>query len=78
MGHVVLPELGEGIKCATVAFWHVKAGDFVNEEDDLLEVVTDKASFNVSAGKKGKVKKIYIKLGDEVKVGETLALIEKE
>ena len=76
MIEVVLPELGEGIKKATVASWQVKVGDQVQEEDDIVELVTDKASFYVSAGKSGTVKKILVKAGQEATIGETLAVIE--
>ena len=76
MKHVVLPELGEGIEKATVACWHCKEGDRVNLDDDIVEVVTDKATFNVSCGAKGTVKQILVKEGQDAKIGECLALIE--
>ena len=53
MSFVTLPELGEGIEKATVACWHYKVGDRVTRDDDVVEVVTDKAVFNVVAGASG-------------------------
>lgn len=74
--NVILPELGEGVEKATVAFWHCKVGDRVQKDSDLVELVTDKASFNVSADQEGVVKEIFFKEGDEVKIGEVLAVLE--
>jgi pyruvate/2-oxoglutarate dehydrogenase complex dihydrolipoamide acyltransferase (E2) component len=76
MTYVVLPELGEGIETATVAFWHAKAGDTVSADQDVVEMVTDKATFNVSAGHAGILKKVLAKVGDEIKIGQPLAVIE--
>jgi pyruvate/2-oxoglutarate dehydrogenase complex dihydrolipoamide acyltransferase (E2) component len=75
MNKVILPELGEGIQKATVACWHFKVGDKVSQDDDIVEVVTDKASFNIPAGQAGQVTQIFIEEGREAKVGETLAVI---
>ena len=74
--NVVLPELGEDIEKATVACWHHRIGDAVKEDDDLVELVTDKASFNVSAGAGGVLKKILVAEGEEAKIGQPLAVIE--
>lgn len=73
---VVMPDLGEGIEGATVACWYLKEGDLVNKDDDLLEVVTDKATFNVSSNESGRVKEIFFKEGQEAKIGTCLATIE--
>jgi pyruvate/2-oxoglutarate dehydrogenase complex dihydrolipoamide acyltransferase (E2) component len=76
MSAVILPELGEGITKATVACWHNKPGDRVQEGDDLVELVTDKATFNVSAEKNGILKTILVPEGKEAAIGATLAVIE--
>ena len=73
---VTLPELGEGITKATVACWHVKQGDRIQEGDDLVELVTDKATFNVSAEKNGTLKEILVAEGQEAAIGAALAVIE--
>ena len=75
MHRVVLPELGEGIEKAVVACWHCRVGDQVNQEDDIVEVVTDKATFNIPSPAKGEVKEILFQEGREAKIGETLAII---
>ncbi len=76
MESIVLPELGEGIEKATVACLDCQVGDLVQADEDLIEMVTDKATFNVSASQSGKVKEILVKEGQEVEIGKTLILIE--
>jgi pyruvate/2-oxoglutarate dehydrogenase complex dihydrolipoamide acyltransferase (E2) component len=76
MAEITLPELGEGIKKATVACWHVKPGQLIEKDDDVLEVVTDKAVFNVPSPQSGKLKDVYALVGQEVAIGEVLGLIE--
>jgi len=76
MANVVLPELAEGVNKAIVTYWHFSVGDKINEGDDLVEMATDKASFNVPATTSGTISKVFFEEGDEVKVGDTLAEIE--
>ena len=76
MEKIVIPELGEGIHKATVALWHFKIGDSVKEGDDVVELVTDKASFNVPSHCEGILKSIMAKEGEEIKIGAALAFIE--
>ncbi len=75
MKPVVLPELGEGIKTATVACWHVKVGQQVEADEDIVEVVTDKATFNVPAPENGMIQKILVPEGQEVSIGSVLAVL---
>jgi pyruvate/2-oxoglutarate dehydrogenase complex dihydrolipoamide acyltransferase (E2) component len=74
---VVLPELGEGIVKATVSYWYYKEGDKVQEKDDLVELTTDKATFNLPSPCSGILSEIYFHEGDTVNVGEALAAIEE-
>ncbi len=76
MEQIILPELGEGIQKATVACWHYKVGEQVKKNDDIVEVVTDKATFNVPTGTLGTIKEIFVEEGEEIKIGEVLATIE--
>ncbi|MBN1869905.1 MAG: lipoyl domain-containing protein [Candidatus Omnitrophica bacterium] len=76
MKNVILPELGEGIEKALVACWHVNVGERVAGDDDLVELVTDKATFNVSADVSGIIREICVGKGQEVSIGEVLAVIE--
>lgn len=74
---VVLPELGEGIEKATVSYWYFKEGEKVNEKDDLVELTTDKATFNLPSPCSGTLLEILFHEGDNVNVGEVLAIIEE-
>lgn len=73
---VILPELVSGIKEATVTYWFYKVGERVNEKDDLIELVTDKATFNLPSPASGTVMQIMISEGDVAKVGDVLGVIE--
>lgn len=75
---VVVPSLGSGIDQVEVVMWHKKEGDFVTQQDDLVELVTDKASFFVPAPVCGKIKKIRVLEGSSVLIGNVLADIEQE
>ena len=75
MNEIHLPELGEDIGKATIACWHKKIGERVVADDDICEVVTDKATFNVSSGVDGILKEIRFKAGEEASIGDVLALV---
>lgn len=77
MTKVALPELGEGIDKATVSYWYFKESDKVNEKDDLVELTTDKATFNLPSPSSGTLSEIFFREGDTVNVGEVLAIIEE-
>jgi len=77
MTKVVLPELGEGIDKATVSYWYFKPGEKVNEKDDLVELTTDKATFNLPSPCSGMLSEILIPEGETVNVGEVLGVIEE-
>lgn len=76
MVNVVLPELGEGITQATVACFHLKPGDPVRKDDDVVEVVTDKATFNVPSTAEGLINETFCTEGDLVPVGTVLFTVK--
>jgi len=78
MAEIVLPELGEGIEKAKVAYWHCMPGASVKAEDDAVEVATDKATFNIPAGMEGVITKIFVDVGEEIAIGAPLAEIRSE
>ena len=79
MYEVKLPDLGEGAgEEAIVSLWHFEEGDEVHEADDLVEMMTDKATFNVPSPVSGILSEIMADEGDTVEVGEVLAIIEEE
>ena len=76
MADVIMPVLGEGIEKATVSFWYFKPGDQIKEKDDLVELATDKATFNLPAPCSGILNRILVTEGTVAKVGEVLGVIE--
>ena len=74
---VRLPNLGDEVTEATVQFWHLEEGDSTQEGDDLVEMATDKAVFNVPSPVSGVIKEIVADEGDTVEVGGLLAIIEE-
>lgn len=77
MFKVTLPELAEGVEEATVSYWHFEQGNDIKEGEDLVELVTDKATFNLPSPCTGTLIEVLSVEGDTVKVGETLAIIKK-
>lgn len=75
MTDVTLPPLADGVDKANVSYWHHGVGDSVKEGEDLVELVTDKATFNLPAPASGTLKEVVVSEGDEVKTGQVLARI---
>ena len=79
MYELKLPDLGEDAgNEAVVSFWHFEEGDGVREGEDLVEMTTDKATFNVQSPKSAILMEIVADEGDTVEVGEVLAILEEE
>ena len=70
-----LPDVGEGIAEGEVVKWLVKEGAEVNENQPLVEIMTDKVNVEISSPKKGTILKLMAKEGQVVKVGEVLLAI---
>jgi 2-oxoglutarate dehydrogenase E2 component (dihydrolipoamide succinyltransferase) len=75
MTDVKLPHLAEGVDKANVSYWHKQIGDAVKEGEDIVELVTDKAAFNMPSPASGTVKELLAQEGDEVRVGQVIARI---
>lgn len=78
MGEVRLPELADGVTRAIISMWHFGEGDSVRKDDEFVELITDKAAFNMPSPFSGKVKKVMFAEGETVNVGDVLAVIEEE
>jgi pyruvate/2-oxoglutarate dehydrogenase complex dihydrolipoamide acyltransferase (E2) component len=74
---VPLPSLGEDANPeAQVSAWLAAVGDHLNEGDDLIEMVTDKAAFTVPCPRAGVLREWRVAEGDDVTVGDIIAVIE--
>src|SRR5829696_5547518 len=73
-----LPDIGEGIAEAEVVAWHVKVGDRVEEDQQLADMMTDKATVEMESPVAGTVTKLAGEVGDLVAIGSVLVEIETD
>lgn len=75
-GHqIIMPALGMAQDTGLIVAWHKEPGDAVAADDVLFEVETDKSTMEVPAGKEGFLAAIHAAGGQEVPVGEVIAVI---
>ena len=73
-----LPDIGEGIAEAEIVAWHVKVGDTVGEDQQLADMMTDKATVEMESPVAGKVLEVAGEVGDMIAIGSVLVVIETE
>ncbi len=73
-----LPDIGEGIAEAEIVKWHIKIGDVVAEDDQIADVMTDKATVEMEAPVSGKIIGLAGEEGDIIAIGSMLVEIEVE
>jgi 2-oxoisovalerate dehydrogenase E2 component (dihydrolipoyl transacylase) len=73
-----LPDIGEGIAEAEIVAWHIKVGDRVEEDQQLADMMTDKATVEMESPVAGTVTKLAGEVGDQVAIGSVLVEIETE
>ena len=73
---LLLPSMGEGVMEATVIEWLFREGDFVAEDDSVVEIATDKVDSDVPTPVSGKIVKILVEKDQIAKVGEPIAILE--
>ncbi|MEP2989141.1 MAG: dihydrolipoamide acetyltransferase family protein [Parasphingorhabdus sp.] len=73
-----LPDIGEGIAEAEIVAWHIVVGDMVEEDDQIADVMTDKATVEMEAPVSGKIVAIAGEAGDVIAIGSMLVEIEVE
>ena len=71
-----LPDIGEGTAEAELVAWHVDIGDFVEEDQPLCDVMTDKATVEVTAPFSGKVVERRGAPGEMLPVGGDILLFD--
>ena len=72
---VKMPNVGESVQEGVIHKWRIKSGDFVNRDDILVELETDKATVEVVAESAGVIE-IIKKQGETVAIGEVMARID--
>ena len=73
-----LPDIGEGIAEAEIVAWHVKIGDSIAEDQQIADMMTDKATVEMESPVAGKVIELAGEVGDQIPIGSVLAVIETE
>ena len=72
---VLVPILGESVVEATVSKWIKKQGEFVEMDEPIVELETDKVTLEVPAAISGTLDNLVVSEGDTVEVGALLAII---
>ena len=73
-----LPDIGEGIAEAEIVTWHVKVGDTIAEDQQIADMMTDKATVEMESPVAGKVVELAGEVGDQIPIGSVLAVIETD
>ncbi|WP_447727858.1 dihydrolipoamide acetyltransferase family protein [Sphingomonas koreensis] len=71
-----LPDIGEGIAEAEIVAWHVKVGDRVEEDQQVADMMTDKATVEMESPVSGVVVELAGEVGDQVAIGAALIVVE--
>ena len=78
MKEILLPELGEGISDVEIRDVLVKEGDFLDINQTILILETDKASMEIPAEDSGLISKVNVKNGDKISPGTLILTINEE
>ncbi len=74
---ILMPELGESVHEGTVSRWLKKVGDFVKEDEPVVEIMTDKVNTELPSPVAGVLTKILIQEGEPVEVFAAMGIIEE-
>jgi pyruvate dehydrogenase E2 component (dihydrolipoamide acetyltransferase) len=75
---ILMPELGESVHEGTVSRWLKKEGEFVKEDEPIVEIMTDKVNTELPAPVSGILSKILIPEGSLVEVFHAMGIIEEQ
>src|SRR5437764_15294139 len=73
---IKVPAVGESISEVTLVKWLKQDGDYVDRDEVIAELESEKAPFEVNAEKAGSLKTL-VKEGDTLKIGDVLASIDE-
>ncbi|MAP94574.1 MAG: branched-chain alpha-keto acid dehydrogenase subunit E2 [Ponticaulis sp.] len=77
--HVIrMPDVGEGVVEAEIVTWHVKIGDTIDEDQDVVDVMTDKATVEIPAPVSGRIVRLNGEPGEMIAVGSEILVIETD
>ncbi|MCB0327019.1 MAG: E3 binding domain-containing protein, partial [Bdellovibrionales bacterium] len=70
-----LPDIGEGVSEGEIVQWLVAPGEKVEEDQAIVELMTDKATVEIASPKQGTIEKLFGDAGQSIAVGSPLASI---
>jgi 2-oxoglutarate dehydrogenase E1 component len=73
---ITMPQMGESVSEGTILTWHKQEGDWVEKDETIVEISTDKVDAEVPAPSAGKLVKILAQEDETVEVGQALAELE--
>ena len=75
---LIMPKMGESVAEATIINWHKEIGDFIELDETVVEIATDKVDSEVPSTVEGKLVEKLFEADELVKVGEVFAIVETE
>ncbi|ORY67047.1 uncharacterized protein BCR38DRAFT_425902 [Pseudomassariella vexata] len=73
---IKVPQMAESISEGTLSVWNKKVGDYVEQDEEIASIETDKIDVAVNATEAGTIKEILAEEGDTVTVGQDLVKLE--
>jgi 2-oxoglutarate dehydrogenase E2 component (dihydrolipoamide succinyltransferase) len=73
--NIVIPSVGESVTEATISTILIQSGTFVKEDQEIIELETDKVNQVLPAPKSGRLE-LSVKVGDVVKIGQVIGFID--
>lgn len=75
---LIMPKMGESIMEATIIKWYKNVGDYIEQDETILEIATDKVDSEIPSPVAGKVVEILFNVDDVIPIGTVIAIIEAE
>jgi len=75
---IKLPEIADNVVSGFLSRILVKVGDVIEKDQSIIEMETDKAATDIPSPIGGKIVDIKVNTGDEVRVGQTIMIVETE
>jgi len=77
MINILTPTLGESVSEGTIAKLHKKIGEFIKKDELIAEIETEKVILEVCAVSEGKIDNLFFGIGDVVKAGDIIGVINQ-
>ena len=77
MFEIKVPEFGESIQEVQVAAWLKQPGDWIEKDEDIVELESEKASQALSSERAGVLQQIKVADGEFAHVGDILCVVEE-